>query len=107
MNRTTVGLLGAVAGLATIGVAHAAIESGPSGGLQVSSYSDLLAPVQDPVAALHAHDAARARTSGLDGTRIAEEYRRSRDHHHHHHHHHHHAPARGFQGLGGMVRARR
>ena len=109
MNRKTAGLFGAVAGLATIGAAHAAIAPGPSGTLQVSSYADLLAPVADPVATLRAHDAARARTrtEGLDGARIAEGYGYSRDHHHHHHHHHHHAPVGSFQGVGGTVRTRR
>ena len=63
MDKTKAGLLGAVATLATLGVAHAATSAAvnPADALQAASYSDLLAPVQNAVAVMKADDAARAR----------------------------------------------
>lgn len=114
MHKKTAGLLGAVAGLATIGSAHAAgLTHAPSEALHVTSYADLLAPVPNAVAQLKADNAARAQvrvTRASDfyfsyGYRApyryeapsypyyAYRYRQddarwySREHHHHHHHH--------------------
>lgn len=119
MDIRTVGLLGAIAGAATIVTAHAAPaaanETAPSPA--PSSYTDLLAPVADPVAQLKAHDAAlRERDAGSvapengrdsDVRRVDNHHHHHHDHgrrrgyhhherrrsnrrHHHHHHHHHH-----------------
>ncbi|WP_353227055.1 hypothetical protein [Novosphingobium sp.] len=48
------------------------------------SYADLLEPVPDALARLHADDAMAA-----DAHMIQAQYRGGYDHHHHHHHHHH------------------
>ena len=91
MDKKHAGLLGAVAGLATMGAAHAATQQGASAALpQASSYAELLGPVADAPALLAADD-ARVQESGV---RI----QLAQDHHHHHHtkiiikkkHHHHH-----------------
>lgn len=122
MDMKTVGLIGAVAGLATIGVAHAAIPPAPgaSDALAVSSYADLLAPVPDAVTQVKADDAARARRPTPEGElQLAEYYEYNNGpspayHHHHHHHHHHHQAYRhhhhhhhntvvGIPGVGGVV----
>jgi len=95
MDKKIAGLLGAVAGLATIGTAQAAIN--PAAGqdaLQAYSYADLLTPIAHPIALLKADDAARAQKPAAEPAadfQLAENY-----HHHHHHHtysrnyHHHH-----------------
>ena len=79
MDMKTVGLIGAVAGLATIGVAHAAIPPAPgaSDALAVSSYADLLAPVPDAVTQVKADDAARARRPTPEGELQLAEYLRT------------------------------
>ena len=58
MDKKTLGLLGAVAGLAAAGSAHAANAPvpNPAEALQASSYADLLAPVQNAAALLKADD---------------------------------------------------
>ena len=94
MDIRTVGLLGAIAGAATVVTAHAAPaqanEATPS--LAPSSYTELLGPVDDPVTQLKAHDAALreqdARGPASEGVR-SPNVRRVNEHHHHHHHHHH------------------
>jgi hypothetical protein len=111
------GLLGALAGLATMGSAQAAIHPAPNAteALQASSYAELLAPVPNAAALLKADDATRAQRSvagSLNGVQLAQEhhhhhqqqyqqpqqYRQQSQHHHHHqqqyrqqsqHHHHH------------------
>jgi len=98
MDKKIAALLGAVAGVATIGSAQAATPSAtPS---QAATYADLLAPIPNAVDALKADDAAKTQDQG--GFKLAQYpyygygayyggygygYRR---HHHHHHHHHHH-----------------
>ena len=115
MDKKTAGLLGAVAGLATMGTANAAgLSHAPSQALHASSYADLLAPIPHAVEQLRADDAARA---GARVTQAADfyvsygyrapysygapsypyeaytyrrdDYPRSYQEHHHHHHHHH------------------
>jgi len=92
MDKKLAGLLGAVAGLATIGAAHAATQ--PDTTLsplpQAASYAELLGPVSDAPALLAADD-ARIQQGGV-------RVQLAQDHHHHHHtkviikrrHHHHH-----------------
>src|SRR5579875_1653736 len=65
MDRKTAGLLGAMAGLATLGAAHTASAAmpNPAEPPQAESYADLLAPVANPVAALKADDTARAQAA--------------------------------------------
>jgi hypothetical protein len=122
MDKTKT-LLGAVAGLATMGAAHATIAPAPNPSefLQASSYSDLLAPVQNAPALLKADNTMRA-SEGVqqdDVGRIppgnvqeADYYGPPpgyRHHHHHHHqayrrdHHHHHTSYVGVPGVGGVV----
>ncbi|HEY3910960.1 MAG TPA: hypothetical protein VGM07_13860 [Stellaceae bacterium] len=129
MDKKIAGMLGAVAGLATIGSAQAAINPAPapSAAPQPSSYADLLAPIPDAVAALKADDAARAQqpaSKSADGFQVAQayyyppysypyyNYHHHHHHHHtyyrrysnHHHHHHHHNNAFvGIPGVGGVV----
>jgi hypothetical protein len=123
MDRKTTGLLGAVAGLATMGAAQAATPGGanPSEALQAASYSDLLAPIQNAVALMRADDAARTqqpRTEASGDVQLAQGYyyappayyHHHHHHHHHHayyrhhhHHHHHHSAFVGVPGVGGVV----
>jgi hypothetical protein len=114
MDKKTVGLMGAVAGLATMGSAHAAAPPGPgvAEAMQASSYADLLKPVPDAVALLKADDATRVQIQRINGyvyfnygppppppyayyqPYYPPDYRSYYPgyyyHHHHHHHHHHH-----------------
>jgi hypothetical protein len=93
MDKKTLGLLGAVAGLAAAGSAHAANAPAvnPTEALQASSYADLLAPVQNAAALLKADDAARAQRRAPKGEiQLADVYIGVPHHRHHHHHHHHH-----------------
>ena len=92
MDKKIAGLLGAAAALTTVGSAHA--TSTPSVELTpAKSYSDLLEPIPNALAALIADDARLATMPTPAETKVAQ-------HHHHHHHHHHH----GFYG-GGVVAA--
>ena len=123
MDKTKTGLLGAVAGLATMGAAHAttAPAPNPSEFLQVSSYGELLGPVQNAAALLRADNTVRA-SEGVqqDDTRqVPEDVQQAdyytygpRYHHHHHHHHHqayrhdhhhHHSSYVGVPGVGGVI----
>lgn len=114
MDKKTAGLLGAVAGLATMGSASAAsLPHAPSDALRASSYADLLSPIPNASAALRADDAARQRapitkvadfyvTYGYQApydyrapaypyyayTYNRDDYPRYYQEHHHHHHHH-------------------
>lgn len=129
MDKVTAGLVGVVAGLATMGCAHAATaDPGHAADpMQASSYADLLAPVPNARDLLRASDATGAQTSAPD---IQLAYWNDRGgygeygpgpyyHHHHHqyyhpyarnyHHHHHHHYQReygnyvGVPGFGGFV----
>ena len=118
MDKKIAGLLGAVAGLATMTSAQAATGPAPKSteALQASSYSDLLAPISNAAALLQADDAARAQQQPepADDFQVAQLYYvadvNHHHHHHvyrrytrHHHHHHHHAAFVGIPGLGGVV----
>ncbi len=123
MDKKIAGLLGAVAGLATISSAQAAPEPGPapSEALQASSYADLLAPIPNPVAALEVDNAARAQNLELaqyynyypysNYYSYPPPYYHHHHHHHHHnnyysrhdHHHHHNSAFIGIPGVGGVV----
>lgn len=93
MDKKIAGLLGAVAGLATMGAANAAVQ-GPASPLPAAaSYAELLSPVSNASEVLIADDAARMQ-QGEAGVQLAQYH-----HHHHHntriiikrrHHHHHH-----------------
>ena len=125
MDRKTAGLVGAVAGLAMMGTAHATPLPAPNAtdALASSGYADLLAPVPDAVALLKAADARSQPASGdLHGDMQLADYRdgygpgypppayHHHHHHHHHqaynhhhHHHHHHNSFVGIPGVGGIV----
>lgn len=107
MDKIAVGLIGAVAGLATIGATHAASASAPNGPelLQASSYADLLAPVPNAVALLQADNAARVEATadltpafygyytygyGNPYAYYPPYYSYGYPPYYHHHHHHHH-----------------
>jgi hypothetical protein len=116
MDKTKTVLLGAVAGLTTIGAARTATapDPNPSEFLQVSSYADLLAPVQNAATLLKADNTLRAsdRVQQDDTQRVPEDVQlaeyytyRPRYHHHHHQayrrdHHHHHTSYVGVPGVG-------
>lgn len=121
MDTKIAGLLGAVAGLATMSTAQAAIAPAldPSAAPPASSYADLLAPVPNAAAALQADDAARAQQS-TGNMELAQYYynyspypyyyyHHHHHHHHHsyyrhhHHHHHHNSAFFGVPGVGGVV----
>ena len=125
MDKKIAGLLGAVAGVATLGGAQAApAPTANTPAPAATSYADLLAPVPNALAALKADDAARSQTVNVDGVQLAQYYhshhhhyrRRSHHHHHyrhhhhhsrwwyrHHHHHHHHGAFIGIPGVGGVI----
>jgi len=121
MDKKIAGLLGAVAGLATMGAAQAATQpaANPSEALQASSYADLLAPIPNAAAVLRADDAARAEapaSGAMEGIQVVQAYYpyqpyyRHHHHHHHrytrrysHHHHHHHGVLVGVPGAGAVV----
>jgi hypothetical protein len=124
MDKKIAGLLGAVAGIATMASAEAATEPGstPSTAPAASSYADLLAPIPNAVEQLKAADAARVQpqneqvaqyyNNGYNGygyngygyNGYNSGYGYPRYHHHHHHHHHHQQGAIiGIPGVGGFV----
>lgn len=92
MDKKTAGLIGAIAGLATMGSVQAVAQ--PAASQPVSSYSDLLAPISNATELLRADDAARLQQSSNRGEESTSGVVRAewyyQDHHHHHHHHHHH-----------------
>ncbi len=68
MDKKTAGLLGAVAGLATLGPAQAAQPvAGVAETLAVTSYADLLAPIPDAARLPQADDAVQARVRDVNG----------------------------------------
>lgn len=90
MDRKTVGLLGVVAGLATLSPGLVQTPSAAEA-LQSSSYADLLTPISNASASLRAHDTEIERARS--GNNRCADYRPvyyHRHYHHHHHHHHHH-----------------
>lgn len=129
MEKTTAGLIGAIAGLATMGVAQAATTPAmsPTQALDASSYADLLEPIPNAGALLQADSVAQAQRplNSVASLQLADwhgeyedGYHRSYHHHHHyrhygyynrhyHHHHHHHRHGDnrfvGSPGIGGFV----
>src|SRR5215469_3118403 len=96
MDKKIAGLLGAVAGIATVGAAEA--SPAPSSNTPARSYAELLAPIANPVEQLQADDAAREQTP----VKLAQYYPYPyyyRYYHHHHHHHHHHGVVFGPGGV--------
>ena len=91
MDKKLAGLLGAVAGVATLGVAHATTQQAVSPLPMAASYAELLGPTGNATELLVADDASRMQQTG---SRV----QMAQDHHHHHHtkviikrrHHHHH-----------------
>jgi predicted RNase H-like HicB family nuclease len=110
MDKKIAGLLGMVAGLATLTSAQAATGPAPnsSQALQASTYADLLAPISNAAALLKADEAARAQQQPepADDFQVAQLYYVA-DVNHHHHHYHHHAAFFGIPGVGGVVVGRR
>lgn len=126
MDKKMAGVVGAVAGLATIGSGQAATAAPQrSDALQASSYADLLAPISNAAELLKAEDAARVEEQSGD-VKLVQYYPHPYPppyyypyyHHHHHHHHHHHSYYRyyhhhhhhhhhnafiGIPGVGGVV----
>jgi hypothetical protein len=98
MDKKIAGLLGAVAGLATMSAANAAVQTPDANSTlpAAASYAELLAPVDNASELLVADDAARMQ-QGEARVQLAQYH-----HHHHHHtkiiirrrhyHHHHHHP---------------
>jgi hypothetical protein len=124
MSKKIAGLVSVVAGVATMGAAHAATAPAvnPAEALQASSYADLLSPVQNATAVMKADDAARARQPRPEGeVELAQAYyygygpppayHHHHHHHHHHqayyrhhhHHHHHHSDYIGVPGVGVVI----
>ena len=89
MERKTAGLLGALAGLATMGAtgAQAASQMTPAP-LPIASYADLLRPVPNAVELLRAHDAELLEQARNAPARVQNVQYYGNDHNHHHHHHH-------------------
>jgi hypothetical protein len=97
-----IGIVGALAGMASLEATQPA-TAGPEPVLRgVQSYADLLDPIPNALATLRAIDAAPVQAaSAADGVQVAQYHhhhhhhhhhrviRRHRHHHHHHHHHHH------------------
>jgi hypothetical protein len=83
MDKKIAGLLGAVAGLATMSAANAAVQDTTVNSPlpAAASYAELLAPVSNASELLVADDAARLQ-QGEAHVQLAQ-------YHHHHHHHHH------------------
>jgi hypothetical protein len=99
MDKTIVGVIGAVTGLASLdGAAQAATAPPPDALPAARSYADLLDPIPNAVAMLQAADTAAAARAAQqpagDDVQVAQVYIGVGHHHHHHHHrywrHHHH-----------------
>ena len=110
MEKTILGIVGAVAGLATVGGAQAATPAtqDASGVPAARSFAELLDPIPNALAALQAAEAADAAAPAQDEAdmKVAQVYIGVGHHHHHrryygHHHHHHRGvvirvPRRGY-----------
>ena len=102
MDKTVVGLLGAISAATSLGAAQAAQPAAQSLAevMTVESYADLLKPIPNAVALLRADEAARAQAGEVqsEGEVQLAQYHHHHHHHgwrwrrwwHHHHHHHHH-----------------
>jgi len=113
MDKTIIGVVGAVAGLASLdGAAQAATVTAPGDVKAAQSFADLLDPIPNAVALLRAADLAAARTAHNDPAtdetvQVAQVYISHHHHHHHrywrHHHHHHHHRAVIIRGPGVRI----
>ncbi|MBO0755717.1 MAG: hypothetical protein J2P54_07635 [Bradyrhizobiaceae bacterium] len=105
MDQKIVGIVGAVAGLASLDATQGAATAAPNpqGFSDAKSYAELLDPIPNALTRLRAADAAAASAAQtenageLSGVELAQYYYRHHHHHHHHHryfryyyHHHHH-----------------
>lgn len=94
MDQKIVGIVGAIAGLASLDATQGAANAAPNPDALkgAQSYAELLNPIPNALATLRAADSDAARTQVSKDVRVAA------DHHHHHHHryvkpkhrHHHH-----------------
>jgi hypothetical protein len=108
MDKKIVGLVGAMASLASMDSAQAATESAlsPTKFVAARTYGELLDPIPNAVALLRAADeAGTSAPRGEGDVQVAQYYhhhhhhhhhRYRRSYHHHHHHHHHHRYYRGY-----------
>ena len=108
MDKTLVGLLGAVSALAVPAHAATAPPSNLSAVMEANSYADLLKPIPNASALLKEQAAAESQMKQAEPAAEGEAtvlevqywyrhhhhhhhwYRRRWYHHHHHHYHHHH-----------------
>jgi hypothetical protein len=101
MDKTVVGLIGAISGLAALDSAQAAPMANPNatGLAPAQSFAELLDPIPNALAVLRAVEAADAvaideETPSLQLVGYHHHHRWRHHHHHHHHHrwwrHHHH-----------------
>lgn len=91
MEKHAAGLLGALAGLASMGTAQAALPAtAPAQVMQVSTYAELLSPIPNAASLLASSNAELA----ANPPRIVETqyYQNGGPPHHHHHHHHSYRP---------------
>lgn len=101
MDKKVAGLLSAAATLTAVtGVQATPLQ--PSAMAAPISYTDLLEPIPNAMAALKADDATRAQAEPAAKVELAQW------HHHHHHHHHHNAYLGGVVGgvIGGLLAPR-
>lgn len=99
MEKTTAGLVGMIASLATMGTAHAAGHPAqtPAEVMRVSTYAELLRPIPNAPELLRASNTElRQKAQARPLAQEVQYYNEGPPpgyayHHHHHHHHHHHA----------------
>ena len=100
MERTKLGIVGAVGAMAALPLgANAAVPQQPAVP-PAQSFADLLQPISNPVERLQIADAQEEQQARL----IPAQYYRGYDSHHHHHHHHHSRRwymSRGYTWLNG------
>jgi hypothetical protein len=97
VDQKIFGIVGAVAGLASLDATQSAATAAPNPQAfsNAKSYAELLDPIPNALALLRATDAAAQtqNASEVSGVELAQ-YHHHHHHHryfrHHHHHHHHH-----------------
>ena len=103
MDKKIAGLLGAVAGLATMSATQAAsADTGPAQAPQPASYADLLAPIATPVEALKADDVAREEEVARN-IELAQYYYNYPPYPYYRYYHHHHHGMVFETPFGGVV----
>jgi hypothetical protein len=102
VDQKIVGIVGAVAGLASLDATQSVATATPNPQVfsNAKSYAELLDPIPNALVLLRAADAAAASTAQtqnadeVSGVELAQYYHHHHHHHHHryfrHHHHHHH-----------------